>query len=330
MTIPLGGMPLAHQPDIARELEALGYTDLWTAEGTGPDGFTPLAVAAAVTTEVHLGVAVTPSFTRGPALLAQTAATLAATAPGRFTLGLGSSSGLIINEWNSFPYERPLSRNRDMVRFLRSAFSGQRVDEEYPTFSVRGFRLQEVPEHPPQIVLAALRPRMLALAGSVADGTVLTWVSAEDIILVRAQLESTSARSAQQLVARILVAPTEDVNRARSAGRQLIAAYLNVPGYRAFHEWLGRDSLTPMWQLWEAGRRREAVASIPDSVVDALVVHGSPETCHAHIQRYVDSGVTVPVLSLLPVGVDPLVACRAPAPDQSTSVGTRSTPTFFI
>lgn len=308
-TIPLEGVPLPEQADVCRELEALGYTDLWTAEGIGTDGFTPLAVAAAATSEAHLGIAIASAFTRGPALLAQTAATLAATAPGRFTLGIGASSNVLVEQWNGIDFDRPLSRTRDLVRFLRTALSGERVEASYDTFAVRGVRI-DVAGHapPPGIVVAGLRGKMLALAGEEADGAVINWLSAADVARVAPIVTAPGPR---EIIARVLVAPTDDAEVARAIGRRLIATYLNVPVYRAFHEWLGRDDLAPMWKLWSEGERREAAASIPDHVVDELVLHGAPDEIRAGLQAYVDHGVTVPVSMLLPVpGVDPRRAAR--------------------
>jgi len=312
MTIPLEELPPARIPEVVQELEGLGYTDLWTAEGMGADGFTPLAAAAAVTTTAHLGIAIAPAFTRGPALLAQTAATLAAMAPGRFTLGVGASSNVIVEQWNGIRYERPLSRCRDLLRFLRPALAGQRVDEEYDTFTVRGFRLGVVPDPPPRLLLAGLRVKMLTLAGTHADGAVLNWLSAEDVGRVVPHVHAGGV--GKDVVARILVAPTRDADLARSVSRRMITTYLNVPVYRQFHASLGRDELEPMWKLWDEGDRRGALEAVPDHVVDELVVHGSPEECREHIARFAEHGVTVPVAHLLPVGGDPLQACRDLAP----------------
>ena len=103
------------------------------------------------------------------------------------------------------------------------------------------------------------------------------------------------------MVARIFVCPTEDKEYARSVGRRMIAAYLTVPAYAEFHRWLGRGpELTPMWTAWAAGDRKAALAAIPDQVVDDLIVHGSPAECRAHVARYAEAGIKVPVMALVP------------------------------
>lgn len=312
MTIPLEGLPLADQAAHAAELAELGYTDLWSSEGMGADAFTPLAVASVAAPTLRLGSAIVPVFTRGPALMAQSAATMVATAPGRFVLGVGTSSDVIVQQWNDVTFEKPLSRTRDMVRFLRAALAGERVDEEYDTFAVHGFRLGVVPSEPPPIVVAGLRSGMLRLAGAEADGAVINWLSAEDVRTVAPYVHEGGAD--KEIVARIMVAPTTDTKLVRDMGRRLIATYLNVPVYRRFHEWLGRDDLAEMWKLWADGDRKGASASVPDRVVDELLVHGSPDECREHLARYVVNGVTTPVISVLPFGVDMREAVRALAP----------------
>jgi probable F420-dependent oxidoreductase len=300
MTIPLDGIPLAEQAEVAIELAALGYTDVWSSEAMGADAFTPLAVAAVAAPSLRLGTAIAPVYTRGPACLAQTAATLAATAPGRFLLGVGASSPVIVEQWNDRVFERPYERTRDMVRFLRAALAGERVDCDYDTFSISGFRLGVVPEEPPKIVVAALRSSMLRMAGREADGAVINWLSADDVATVAPFVHEGGPN--KEIVARIIVMPTADADVARAAARRLISSYLTVSVYAEFHRWLGReDALGEVWRLWEAGDRKGATAAVPDSVVDELIVHGTPDECRAHVDRYVAAGVTTPVLSILPV-----------------------------
>src|SRR5215213_5303023 len=137
----------------------------------------PLALAAAWAPSLRGGVAIVPAFTRGPALLAQTAASMADAAPGRFALGIGASSPAIVERWNAIPFEHAFQRTRDVLRFLRRALTGEKVAERYDTFEVQGFRLGVVPEQPPPLLVAALRPGMLRLAGDEGDGAIVNWLS---------------------------------------------------------------------------------------------------------------------------------------------------------
>jgi probable F420-dependent oxidoreductase len=323
MTIPFDGIQLHEQRDWIVELADLGYTDVWSSEANGADAFTPLALASAWAPALRLGTAIVPAFTRGPGCLAQSVGSLAQAAPGRVALGVGTSSDVIVEGWNGIPFQRPYERTRDIVRFLRRALTGDKVTGEYETFSVRGFRLGVVPPEPVPILVAALREGMLRLAGREGDGAIVNWLSADDVAtvapIVRRAAEGKSrtpdAAPAPEIAARIFVAASDDADTVRGMGRFAIAAYLNVPVYAAFHEWLGRgDRLGDMWRLWKEGDRKGALAAIPDDVVDQLIVWGSPEQCREHIQRYVDNGVSTPALALLPFGYDQRQAIRDLAP----------------
>ncbi|WP_245673875.1 LLM class F420-dependent oxidoreductase [Actinoplanes rectilineatus] len=299
MTVPLSGVPLADHAAVYTALADAGFTDVWSAEVNGTDGFTPLTLAAAWEPRLSLGTAIAPVFTRGPGLLAMTAAALAETAPGRFQLGIGASSPVVVGDWNATDFDRPLDRSRDMLRLLRAALAGEQVDEAFATFTVKRFRLERPPAVPPRLMLAALRPGMLRLAAAEADGVILNWLAASDVPTALA--ETKEAGPGFEVATRIFLIPTEDAAWARTVGRRLITSYLTVPAYAAFHRWLGRgEALTPMWQAWAAGDRKGALAAIPDALVDELIVHGSPEQCRDRVRAYADAGVTVPIMALTP------------------------------
>ncbi|NUR84120.1 MAG: LLM class F420-dependent oxidoreductase [Nonomuraea sp.] len=298
MTIPFTDRSLADSRDLIAELPELGYTDAWSAEVNGADGLLPLAMAAEWTRGIRLGSAIIPVYTRGPGLLAMSAATLADLAPGRFTLGIGSSSPAIVERWNAGEFARPYGRTRDTLRFLRRALDGEKVSERYETFEVKGFKLERAPKVPPKIVLAALRPRMLHLAAEEADGAITNWLSPDDVRTVRAEVGAET-----ELIARLFVCVNEDADQVRALARWMIASYLTVPVYAAFHDWLGRgEVLRPMHEAWAARDRDAALKAIPDEVVDALVIHGDAATCRARIRQYVDNGLTTPVLAPIALG----------------------------
>jgi probable F420-dependent oxidoreductase len=317
LTVPLSGISLADHREVYRELADLGYTDVWSAESDGADGFTPLALAAAWEPRLRLGVAIIPVFTRGPALLAQSAAALADAAPGRFVLGIGSSSDVIVERWNGIAFSEPYKRTRDMVRFLKAALQGEKIQQAYETFEVNGFRCGIALAERPPILIAALREGMLRLAGREGDGAIVNWLSAEDVKTVAPIVQAQGAGGGgKEIVARIFVCPSADAETVRAQARWAIAAYLNVPVYAAFHQWIGRsEQLQPMWDAWRAGDRKRALEVIPDEVVDDLIIHGPPEACREHIDRYLEAGVTTPALAILGfAGVEPRQAIRDLAP----------------
>jgi probable F420-dependent oxidoreductase len=314
LTIPLPEITL---PDHARVVAAAvesGYTDLWSAEVNGADAFTPLTLAAGWDPTVRVGTAIVPVYTRGPALLAMSAAALAEVAPGRAIVGIGASSPAIVAQWNGLDFTDPFARTRDMLRFLRAALAGETVDEQYPTFRVRRFRLERPPAQPPKLYLAALRPGMLRLAAAEADGAILNWLAPSDVPRVTAELSG--APDGFDVAARIFVCPTTDAAYVRTVGKRMITAYLTVGAYAEFHRWLGREPvLGPVWDAWAAGDRKGALAAVPDDLVDSLVLHGTPAQVRKQLEDYVAGGVRTPVIALVPApGTDLVTAVRALGP----------------
>src|SRR5258706_4389165 len=296
ITLPLPGIPLAEQREIVAALPGLGYTDAWSSEVNGTDAFAPLVLATQWASELRLGTAIAPIYTRGPALLAMSGAALAGLAPGRFVLGIGTSSPAVVEQWNAAELARPYQRAGARLRFLRRALTGEKVTEQYQTFRVDGFRLAPGPARPPALALAALRPQMIRLAAAEADAAITNWLAPRDVPTVRAV-----AGPGCELVARIFVCPTPDAGVARAIGRRMIAAYMTVPAYAAFHAWLGRgEAMRAMQEAWAAGDRKGALAAIGDQVVDDLIVHGAPQACRERVAEYQAKGLDTPVIAVVP------------------------------
>lgn len=314
VSFPLQDEPLATQADFVRDLESMGYSDLWSSEAQDLDGLVPLALASQWARTLRLGVAILPVQTRGPALLAMGAAALAEAAPGRCVIGLGSSSEWIVRVQNARPFERPFHATRDAVRFLKSALAGDDPSGEYDTFTSRGFKLRRKLAVPPKLMVAALRPGMLAMAGRESDGAILNYVTPEDVAksaaIVRAQGDG------REVAARIYVCPTTDADTVRRVARYSLAPYLSVPTYRLHQEWLGNaHHYEAMWKRWEEGDIRGARAALSDATCDRLYIHGTPDFCRARIQDYFDAGLDTAILGLIEEAMPPREQIRLLAPE---------------
>ncbi|MDZ7727700.1 MAG: LLM class F420-dependent oxidoreductase [Dehalococcoidia bacterium] len=310
LSVPLDGYALAEHRDLVQEAERLGYSDAWSSEVDGLDIFTPVATVAAHT-NMRVGTAIANVYSRGPAALAQSAAGMSELSDGRFVFGIGSGSATTVETWNSIQFTKPVTRVREMVSFLRQVFGGERVTFDGSTFQVGGFRLSRPPAHPIPIHVAALREGMLRVAGEIADGCIINWLSAEDaktsVRIVREAAEAAGRNPDDvEITARLMVMLDPDTDESGVFMRRVINGYLNVPVYRAFHEWLGRGpAMQATWDAWDAGDRRGAVSVMPQKVVDDLMLHGTAAERREHISRYLDAGVNTVFLQMYTAEQDP-------------------------
>jgi probable F420-dependent oxidoreductase len=287
LTLPLAGVPLGDHRELVQRAEAVGYTDLWTGETAGPDGFTPLALSAAWTERARLGTGIVGVFQRGPALLAQEAAALADASRGRFVLGIGSSSDRIVEGWNGIPFEKPLSRVRETLEFLRTALDGERTGS--------GFKLETAPAERVPIVLAALRGKMLELAVQRADGAFTNFLPLAGLPKVTAQLQG--APEGFELLCRFFCLPGER-EAVEPLARFMFSSYITVPVYTAFYRWLGYgEQIDPMVAAWESGDRKAAAAAAPWEVIEEMFLFGTPEQMKERLAAFVEGGVTLPILT---------------------------------
>lgn len=301
VTLPFPDVSLADHRPLLRRLVEAGYTDVWTGEVSDLDGFTPLALWAGWEDQLTLSCAVTSVFTRGPAILAMTAAAMAEAAPGRVRFGIGAGSNIIVENWNGVPFQRPYQKVVDTLRFLRETLGGERATD-HETVHAAGFKLGRPVTTPPRLVVAALGPRMQDLAAREADGVVLNFLSAQDVAMVRERCDAVDrvVPTPLEVSARIFVIPgTSDA--VETAARRHLAGYLTVPVYARFQDWLGRGpELADMQAAWAAGDRRGATAALQEKTLRDLVVYGSAEECAAGVQAYFDAGLDAATLYLLP------------------------------
>jgi probable F420-dependent oxidoreductase len=286
LTLPLPATPLSASADHVRRAEAAGYTDIWSGETNGPDGFTPLALCSEWTEKVRLGTGVVGVPLRGRALLAQQAAALADASGGRFALGIGASSDRIVEGWNKLPFERPLTRISETVDFLRPVLAGERVD---------GFKLESAPGHEVPIVLAALRGKMLKLAVEKGDGAFTNFLPLSGLPRVTEQLDG--AREDFELLCRFFCLPGER-EQVEPLARFMFSSYVTVPVYEAFYRWLGHgEAIDPMVEAWAAKDRQKAAELAPWELIAEMFIFGSPAQMRERLGEFVAGGITLPVLT---------------------------------
>jgi probable F420-dependent oxidoreductase len=296
--------------DLAARAEILGYTDAFSSEVGSADAFSPLAALAERTTAIRLGTALVPVFTRPPALLAMTAASLQSLSSGRFVLGVGASTAHIVERWMGQEFKNPVSRVRDYVGSIRRLVAGDKVSLEGRDVRIDGFRRQAEPVTPVPIHVGALGPRMCRLAGEVGDGVqfaLMTPDGVHDALEgVRAGMREAGRDDADfDVVQRIPVAVGEP-EFVRELARRFLTGYAIVPSYaRALERQGYGDAAARVARAWGDGDRAKAVTLLPDELVDAFFVHGTPNQCRARLDDYARAGVRTAVLMHLSIGATP-------------------------
>lgn len=309
LTIGFGNGLLAEEVSLCERAVDHGYTDVWSAEAGGADAFSPLAAVASAGGDVRLGTAIVPVFTRPPALLAMSAATMQNLTEGRFVLGLGTSSDIIVQNWMGQAFTKPIARLRETVEVLRDLFAGKKVTSLEGSFQIRAFRLQVDPSAPIPIYLAALGPKACRLAGEVADG-VIFFLKTPNGVRQALGWVAEGARAAGRdpaeldCVIRLPVTVDEDGDLLATMLRRFVTTYAMVDVYnRSLTEQGFGNEAKAVVDAWRAGDRDRAAASITDGMLDELTVFGDGEACSARLQSFRDAGVVTPVV--LPMSAAP-------------------------
>jgi coenzyme F420-dependent oxidoreductase len=272
--------------DIGVRAEELGYDRAWFPETWGRDAATTLAALADRTSDIGIGSSIVNVYSRSPALVGQTAATLHEHSGGRFRLGLGPSGPAVIEGWHGEDFERPLRRTREYVEIVRKVLAGEQVDYDGDMIQTRGFRLrQDAPEPAPAIDVTGMGPKAVELAGRFADGWHALMFTEDGL---RNRLEDLR-RGADlgdrdpEAVQTTLVLPCcalENGEGARNLARQHLAFYVGGMGdfYRdALARQGHEDAAHDIHDAWQSGDPEQAVELVSEDLLDALAAAGTPD-----------------------------------------------------
>ena len=289
--------------DVAQHASELGYRSLWTVEATGTDAFSLLGAASAVAPGLDLATGIVPVQVRTPPLTAMCAASLQALSPDAdIWLGLGVSAPGILRQHGQQATQRPIAMMREYVALLRECLSGESVTFEGDFWQVKRFRLAvRLGDRRPKIVMAALNPQMLKLAGEVADGVLLNYIPVSH---VAASIQQVRSGGDAEIFAYVHGAVGELERSSRSARKDLFN-YAMADGYANMFRAAGFEDEVNELRERQASRDRDgALAAISEDMIQAINFIGSEQQVGEFVKSYVDAGVQHPVLMPMPWGED--------------------------
>src|SRR5262245_14131300 len=321
-----GGLTPSDVVECVKLAEALGYESAWVAEGHGGDQFAVLGACAVATRRIRLGTSISSVFVRSATTIGMAAATVDQLANGRFILGLGGSHRVQVEPEHGIPFVQPTARLRDTISIVRALVQDGRVSHRGEIITIEGFDLWFRPLRPQiPIYVAALFPRMLEIAGQLADGVLLTWPTTGTIaravehVAIGARRADRDA-TAVDVASLIPCAVAKTAAAARDALRPAVGLYAGFfPRYNRLLAEAGfSDAVRDIKEAFDRGGRDAAATQVPDELIDAVALAGTPDTCRERLDVYRRAGLALPIVSPRVSGTDGLAlamaAIRACAP----------------
>lgn len=301
VTLPAGPR-LEQTIERIRWAEDNGIPDGWFSDSGAPDTLTQIAAIAHHTRSIRIGIAVTPVYTRTPAVLAASINVIAQVLPGRFVMGLGSSSQTIMGQWNGIPLDKPLTRVKETTLLVRSMLKGEKSDFEGETLFSRGYR-QPPLENPPPIYLAALRPNMIEMAAEVGDGVIFNlWPKGalpKMMEHVRIGAERAGKNPADvEVVNRFMVLVTDDKAEGRNLFRAAFAPYYATPVYNKFLAWAGyEEAAQTIREGWAEKDRAKTGGALTDEMIDEIAIIGDEDEVRERIREAANGGIDTAIIA---------------------------------
>jgi probable F420-dependent oxidoreductase len=279
-----------------------GIPDAWFSDSGAPDTLTQIAAVGHHTQNIRIGVAVTPVYTRSPSVLAASANVISQVIPGRFILGLGSSSQTIMGQWNGIPLDKPLTRVKETAQLVRQMLKGEKTDFQGETLFSRGYR-QTPTENPPPIYIGALRPKMIEMAAEVGDGVIFNLWPKGALPKMMEALKRGAQNAGKnwkdiEVVNRAMVLCTDDKQMGREIFRAAFGPYYATPVYNKFLAWAGyEDAAKTIAQGWAEKDREKTAGALTDVLIDEIAIIGTEDEIRARIQADADGGVHTHIIA---------------------------------
>ena len=302
------GLALSDMRDLVNLAEGKGYDSAWLPESMGRDALGELTALLAMSQRIRIGTGIVPVYARLPTIAAAAISTAANVAPGRPILGLGIGHQSALQDGHGIPFSKPLQHVREFATIVRKLLHDGQVSYAGDVYNIKHFQLEAPPPQPPPIYIAALRPRMLRLAGAVADGVLMNWVSLDYVSQAIAHIREGAEAAGRSLdditiasYLRTCVTDTPEI--VEQATRQQLARYASRVYYERFFASIGFPAeATAIAQAWQRGDSEAAVNAVTDPMIKAVTIYGSADDCRQRLQAYRDAGLQLPIIAPFPIG----------------------------
>lgn len=282
--------------ELATAAESAGFHTVWKGESYSTNALMNLSAIAAQTDRIRLGTAITNVFSRSPALVAMSIATLDKLAPERAMLGLGVSTESVITSWYGLPYDQPLRRTRELIEVVREMFENDEIDYSGDIFDIGPYPVGFTPERESvPIYNAAMGPTNCRLTGEYADGWLPVFTPPENISELRNGPLQDGATKANRDLEEITIAPAittaiaETDEKAKTLAKRSLAQAMAV----GYNELVGRFGFGEAGNRaavkWRDGNRAEATQAITEEMVDALAVYATSENFRSRLDSYIEA-----------------------------------------
>ena len=303
ITLP-AGPKLEQTIDRLKWAEDNGIPDAWFSDSGAPDTLTQVAAIAHHTNSLRIGVAVTPAYTRSPAVIAASVNVISQLLPGRFVMGIGSSSQTIMGQWNGIPLEKPLTRVKETTQLVRTMLAGDKTNFDGETLFSKGYR-QPPLESPVPLYVGCLRPKMIEMAAEVGDGIIFNlWPQGALPKMIEAKRRGAEKAGknpdAVEVVNRAMVLCTDDKEYGRGLFRAAFAPYYATPVYNKFLAWAGyEDAAKTIAEGWAQKDRDKTSGALTDELIHEIAIIGNEDEIRARIQADADGGVDTHIIAPL-------------------------------
>ena len=287
--------------DCSRILSKYNPDSVWIPETWGMEVFSMLSTVSQIVKNSKIGSSIINIYSRTPALVAMGSVTLDTLSNGRFIIGLGTSSEPIVHEWHSLDFKNPIHRMREYVEIIRLIMSGNKVDYDGKIFHLKNFNLLiKPPRKQIPIYLAAVNQKMVELTWEIADGVIFYLRPIHEL---QNTIQKMQSKKKIDVASQFITCVSNDAEKAIDRAKKTLAFYISVG--KIYREFLAKNGFSNETEnIYEEFKKSGLTSNyklVTDAMLDSLVICGTPDDCRKKFDRFINAGVTLPILQFNPI-----------------------------